>query len=257
MISIKTVKDIALLREGGKRLADILAEVAAKAQPGVSTDYLNDFAESLIQQHADRSAFLNYRPSGARRPYPASLCISLNDEVVHGIPNEKPRQLLEGDVVSLDLGLIHEGLITDHAVTVGVGNISSAAKKLLAVTQEALAVGIKAACAGNTTGDIGYAISSFVRSKGDYGIIEELTGHGVGYSVHEDPFVPNFGKRGQGALLKPGMVIAIEPMLTLGSKNILLDEDGYTIRTSDGSLAAHFEHTILITKTSPEILTKA
>ncbi len=256
MISIKSEKDIALLREGGARLARILAAVALEAKSGVSTEHLNTLAEDLITKGGDISAFLNYRPSGASRPYPASLCISINDEVVHGIPTEKPRVLAEGDVVSLDLGLIHQKRITDHAITIGVGEISSEAKQLLATTREALAVGIKAAQAGKKTGDIGFAIERFVRSRGVYGIIEELTGHGVGYSVHEDPFVPNFGKPGQGAPLEPGMVIAIEPMLTLGGKDIILDSDGYTIRTSDGSLAAHFEHTILITETGPEILTK-
>ncbi len=255
MISIKTEKDIVLLREGGARLARILAAVAAEVKPGVSTEYVNNLAQTLISDGGDTSAFLNYRPSGAQRPYPASLCVSINDEVVHGIPNEKPRQFAAGDIVSLDLGLIHRGLITDHATTIGVGVITPVARTLLAVTQEALAVGITAARAGNTTGDIGFAISNFVKSRGDYGIIEELTGHGVGYSVHEDPFVPNFGKPNQGALLKPGMVIAIEPMLTLGSKDIFLDDDGYTIRTADGSLAAHFEHTILITDADPEVLT--
>lgn len=256
MISIKSEKDIALLREGGARLARILAAVALEAKPGVSTERLNALAEDLITKGGDTSAFLNYRPSGASRPYPASLCVSINNEVVHGIPTEKPHVLAEGDVVSLDLGLIHQKRITDHAITIGVGEISSEAKRLLATTREALAVGIKAAQAGKKTGDIGFAIEHFVRSRGAYGIIEELTGHGVGYSVHEDPFVPNFGKPGQGAPLEPGMVIAIEPMLTLGGKDIILDSDGYTIRTSDGSLAAHFEHTILITETGPEILTK-
>ena len=179
MISIKTQKDIDVLREGGKQLAKILAAVVAEVKPGVATDYLNTLAQNLIIRTGDTSAFLNYRPSGAPRPYPASLCVSVNDEVVHGIPNEKPRRLVAGDIVSLDLGLVHGGLITDHAITCGVGRISPVTQKLLAITQEALTVGIKAARAGNTTGDIGFAISNFVHSHGTYGVIEELTGLGV------------------------------------------------------------------------------
>ncbi len=257
MITIKTEKDIAILREGGKRLARILAAVAEAAKPGVSTADLDALAHTLIAEGGDESAFLGYRPKGASRKYPASLCVSINDEVVHGIPNENPRTLKNGDVVSLDLGLIHEGLITDHAVTVGVGEVSAPAKQLLSVTKDALMVGIAAAEAGKTTGDIGFAIERFVHKSGSFGIVEELTGHGVGYGVHEDPFVPNYGRSGEGAPLRPGMVIAIEPMLTLGGKEIFVADDGYTIRTDDGSTAAHFEHTILITPKGPaEILTR-
>jgi methionyl aminopeptidase len=259
MITIKTEKDIVLLREGGRRLARILAAVAAEVRPGISTAALNELAEKLISA-PDTSAFLGYKPKGAPRPYPASLCVSINDEVVHGIPNESPRIVADGDVVSLDLGLIHQGLITDHAVTVGAGTLKPEAEQLLAVTKKALEVGIAAAQAGKKTGDIGWAIQSYVLNQTKpsgraYGIVEELAGHGVGYSVHEDPFVPNFGKPNQGALLKPGMVIAIEPMLTLGGPDITIDPDGYTVRTADASLAAHFEHTILITETGPQILT--
>jgi methionyl aminopeptidase len=190
-----------------------------------------------------------------KRAYPASLCVSINDEVVHGIPNEKPRKLKDGDIVSLDLGLIHDGLITDHAVTVAVGLIPLETQKLIEVTKKALDVGIKAAKAGKKTGDIGWAIQEYVEKYG-LGIIEELAGHGVGYSVHEDPFVPNFGMPGQGVLLKSGMVIAIEPMLTLGGPDVTLASDGYTFKTKDHSLAAHFEHTVVITTKGADILTK-
>jgi methionyl aminopeptidase len=254
MIKLKTQKDIEILREGGKRLAKILKLVAAEVKPGVSTAYLNDFAEKLIKEGGDTSAFLNYTPRGADRPYPASLCISLNDEVVHGIPNESPRDLKEGDVVSLDLGLIHKKLFTDHAITIGVGKINPKAQKLLEMTKKALMAGIKEAKPGNKTGDIGYAIEQAVAMH-KFGIVEELAGHGVGFAVHEEPFVPNFGIPGEGAPLKSGMVIAIEPMFTLGGPEVELDDDGYTYRTSDGSLAAHFEHTVLITEKGPEILT--
>jgi methionyl aminopeptidase len=257
LITIKTKEEIETLREGGRRLAVVLQAVADIVRPGVSTADLDNLAHKLITEGGDTSAFLNFKPKGATRPYPASLCVSINDEVVHGIPNEHPKILKEGDIVSLDLGLIHKGLITDHAITVPVGKISKEAKRLLDVTKKALDAGIKAAAAGKTTGDIGYAIQSFVEKSGEFGIIEDLAGHGVGYSVHEDPFVPNFGKSGQGARLKAGMVIAIEPMLTLGTYKIIQDSDGYTIRTADCSLAAHFEHTVVITEKGAEILTKA
>jgi methionyl aminopeptidase len=255
MIRLKTKEDIAKLKEGGKRLAQILRTVAREVKPGVRTDDLNTLAEKLITDGGDRSAFLHYSPKGADRPFPASLCVSINDEIVHGIPNEHPKILKEGDIVSLDLGLIHEGLITDHAITVGVGSISKEAQKLLDVTKKSLAIGIKAAKPGKRTGDIGFAICEYAEPQG-MGIIEELAGHGVGYEVHEDPFVPNYGKPDEGVLLKPGMVIAIEPMFTLGGIEIVLARDGYTFKTKDKSLAAHFEHTIVITEKGVEILTQ-
>lgn len=256
MIKLKTQKEIELLREGGRRLDTILQATAREVRPGVTTDYLNTFAQNLIEQGGDKSAFLHYQPKGASRPYPASLCVSINEEVVHGIPNEKPRKLKEGDIVSLDLGLIHKKLITDHATTVPVGAISAEAKKLLEVTEKALYAGIEAAKPGKRTGDIGYAIQKYVEQFG-FGIIEELAGHGVGYAVHEDPFVPNFGIPNEGVLLKPGMVIAIEPMFTLGKPDVKVLKDGYTFVTKDKSLAAHFEHTIVITNSGAEILTKS
>ncbi len=254
MIKIKTPKDIETLREGGKRLAQILHAVSLEVKVGVSTDFLNNKAEELIRAGGDRAAFLNYQPKGASRPYPASLCVSVNDEVVHGIPNEKPKIIKDGDVVSLDLGLTHNKLITDHAITVIAGKADSKTEKLLKITREALYVGIDAAKAGARTGDIGFAIESFVKPH-KFGIIEELAGHGVGYEVHEDPFVPNYGNKGEGVLLKAGMVIAIEPMLTLGRPDVYIAKDGYTFKTKDKSLAAHFEHTIVITEKGAEILT--
>ena len=241
MIIIKTKEEIEILREGGK--------------PGVSTKDLDIYAYKLTKEGDDEPAFLNYRPEGAKIPFPASLCISVNDEVVHGIPS-KDRVLKEGDVVALDLGLKHKGLFTDMALTVSVGKPDASSAKLLQVTEQALQVGINAAQAGNTTGDIGNAIESFVRGKGQYGIVEVLSGHGVGRRIHEDPYIPNFGKKGKGEKLIPGMVIALEPMINAGTKNVTLDEDGYTFRTVDGKKSAHFEHTILITKNGPEILTK-
>lgn len=257
MIIIKTPQEIEILREGGKRLATILYKVKDKVAPGVSTKDLDIYAEKLIREMGDAPAFLNYRPSGAKVPFPASLCISVNDEVVHGIPSPK-RILKEGDIVSLDLGLNHKGLFTDMAITVGVGVITAGDAELLKVTEKALRVGIEAAQNGNTVGDIGYAIENFVRAqKGvKYGIVEVLSGHGVGRKIHEDPYIPNFGKKGKGKKLVAGMVVALEPMLNNGTKNVTLDDDGYTFRTADGKKSAHFEHTILITEGEPEILTQ-
>ncbi len=255
MINIKKPSEIEIMKEGGKRHSFILSEIAKVVQPGVSTETLEDLARTLIEEGGDKAAFLNYTPRGAKRAYPASLCVSINNEIVHGIPNENPRILLQGDVVSLDLGLVHKGLITDSAITVAVGEISEENRKLLEHCKEALYLGIKAAKGGNHVGDIGHAIESFITPLG-YGLSEGLAGHGVGYKVHEDPFVPNEGRPGQGEKLVPGMVIAIEPMVTLGSNKITLDKDGYTYKTRDGSNAAHFEHTIAITEGDPIILTK-
>lgn len=253
-LTVKTSKEIALLREGGKRLAYILAQVSAEVRPGVSSRVLNDLAEKLMREGGDTPAFLGYSPTGAKRPFPAALCVSVNDEVVHGIPNEEEKILKEGDTVTLDAGLIHQGLFTDSAITVGVGKIDGRAQKLLETTQKALTVGIKAVRAGATTGDIGFAIETFVKPFG-YGIVRELAGHGVGYAVHEEPFVPNFGKKGEGTVLKAGMVIAIEPMLNEGGAGVKLAKDGYTYRTKDGSRSAHFEHTVVVTENGCDILT--
>ncbi len=251
-IIIKTNEQIDTIREGGKILAEVLKEVGKAVAPGVSTKALDDLAYKLIKERGGEPAFLNYKPEGHIKAFPASLCTSINTEIVHGIPNEK-NILKEGDIISIDLGIKYKGLFTDHAVTLSVGNISKDLKALLNDTREALYVGIEAARGGNTVGDIGYAIESFVNKR--YGIIKDLSGHGVGVEIHEDPFVPNFGKKGKGEKLVPGMVIAIEPMLTLGGDDIDVAGDGYTIRTSDGSQNAHFEHTILITEGEAEILT--
>jgi len=253
-VIIKTKEEIVLLREGGKRLAQVLHAIVQAVKPGVLTSDLDDIALSLIRKGGDKPAFLNYTPNGAKRPYPAALCVSVNEEVVHGIPNENPRTLLAGDIVGLDIGLVHESLITDMAVTVPVGVIDAKAKNLLETTREALYVGIQAAVAGSHIGDIGHAIESFVDRR--YGVVRELGGHGVGHRVHEDPFIPNFGSPGTGSELVLGMVLALEPMLNEGTEDVSLMDDGYTIKTADGKLSAHFEHTIVITEGAPEILTK-
>lgn len=255
MITLKSPRELEILREGGRRLASILEELKAIVVEGASSADIDALAHDLITQGGDRPAFLHYRPTGAPRPYPASVCISVNDVVVHGIPTESPITFKEGDVVTLDGGLVHKKLFTDAAITVGVGTISKEVEKLISVANGALEAGIKAAQVGNTVGDIGHAIESFVKPYG-YGIVRELAGHGVGYKVHEDPYVPNFGEPGKGEALRAGMVIAIEPMLTLGGDGIILDDDGYTVRTKDGSLSVHVEHTIAVTESGPEILTR-
>ena len=253
-VTIKTPEEIEILREGGKRLAFIVSQVAKAVKPGVSTNDLNDLAIKLAEENGDKAAFLNYRPPGVKRAYPAAICVSVNDVIVHGIPNEKPIILKEGDIVSLDMGLNHKGLFTDHAVTVPVGKIDEAAQKLISVTKSALDEGIAAALAGNHVRDISYAIEKYVRPL-RYGIVEELCGHGVGYKPHEDPYVPNYCLEEKGEKLKVGMVLAIEPMLNEGSKHIIQDDDDYTYRTADGKRSAQFEHTIVITKDGAEILT--
>jgi methionyl aminopeptidase len=255
MITIKTKEDIAILREGGKRHATILRELAVMVKPGIRAVELDNRARELIAKGGDKAAFLNYKPYGAKRPFPAALCVSVNDEVVHGIPNEGDKVLKEGDIVTLDLGLTHKGLITDAAITVPVGKIPPELERLLDTTEKALRAGIKAAKGGKRVGDISTAIER-VGLAGRYGIVEELAGHGVGYDVHEDPYVPNYGEAGKGEALKPGMVIAIEPMFNLGGREVELDPDGYTFRTADGKPSAHFEHTVLITKGDAEILTQ-
>jgi methionyl aminopeptidase len=251
---IKTKEEIEIMREGGRRLAEILKKVSEEVKSGIKIEVLNDLAEKLIREDGDEPSFLGYKPDGAKYPYPSTLCVSINNEVVHGISSEGDRVLKQGDIVGLDLGLKHKGLFLDAAVTVGVGEISKEDQKLINITKEALIVGIKAVRAGNTIGDIGYAIEEFAEQYG-YGIPLELGGHGIGYEVHQMPHIPNYGDRGEGEELKAGMTLALEPMLNLGSAKIKLDKDGYTYKTADGKNSAHFEHTVLVTEGDPEILT--
>ncbi|MBP6911744.1 MAG: type I methionyl aminopeptidase [Candidatus Pacebacteria bacterium] len=252
-VIIKTKEEIEILREGGKRLGTILAKVAKKVAPGVSAVELDRYAEELIRDQGDEPAFLHYTPEGISYPFPASLCVSINNEIVHGIPDEQV--LKNGDIVSIDLGLKHRGLYTDHAITVAVGNVPKSSLELMYRTREALYVGISAARGGATTGDVGYAIEQYIKDFG-YGIVRGLSGHGVGRAIHEDPFIPNYGKRGKGELLRPGMVVALEPMITLGTWEAVPDANEYLYKTADGSRSAHFEHTILITEGEAEILTE-
>ena len=253
-IKLKSKEEIAILREGGKFHAQILSELASQVRPGVSTFILEEEAMRLIKSVGAKPAFLGYQPRGADRPYPAALCISINDEIVHGIPNEVERLIGEGEIVSIDLGLVYKGLITDSAITVPAGVIDDESRNLLETAKLALTKGIEAAQPGNTIGDIGAAISEVVK-KTNFSLARDLAGHGVGYAVHEEPYVPNFGKPGKGEKLIPGMVIAIEPMVNAGKDGIKFSKDGYTILTKDGSRSAHFEHTVAITEKGNVVLT--
>lgn len=249
---IKTEEEITVIREGGRRLANILLAVKGIIKPGVTTRELDTLAEKLIRDNGDIPSFLNYTPEGARTPYPSTLCVSVNDEAVHGIPGD--RILLEGDIVGIDLGVIHRGLFSDAAMTVPVGKIDDVAKKLIHVTEQALAAGIAEARVGKTIGDIGYVIEKYVKKHG-FVVVEELGGHGVGYAQHEDPHISNYGEKGQGMRLRKGMVVALEPIVNEGARHVKVLTDGYTYATKDRKRSAHFEHTIVVTDGAPEILT--
>lgn len=251
----KSEKEIETLREGGKHLGGILSSLKDMVEPGVNTQTLEDEARKLIKESGGTPAFLGYTPEGAERPYPSALCVSVNEEIVHGISNENPKEILDGDIVTLDCGLVHGGLITDSAVTVIAGKGSEREEELVKAVYEALEMATKVAILGNTTGDIGHEVGK-VGKKYKLNAPKELGGHGVGKSVHEDPFIPNWGKSGKGEVLKEGMVLAIEPMFSLGSAEVMLADDGYTYYVKDGSKTAHAEHTILITEGEAEILTK-
>lgn len=246
-------EEIKILREGGRRLAAVLDKVEENVVAGVTTAELNALAESLIREGGDKPAFLGYQPEGAPIVYPATLCVSVNDEIVHGIPGE--RVLVEGDIVGIDLGLEHKGLFVDSARTIAVGEVDQLSKELISVTKKALSAAIDAARGGGNIGDIGAAVEEVVDGTA-LSIVEELGGHGVGHNIHEDPFIPNFGDKGTGEKLVPGMVLALEPMLNEGSEDVTLSmEDNFTFSTMDGKRSAHFEHTILITDGAAEILT--
>jgi methionyl aminopeptidase len=253
-IIIKTEEEIEKITEAGKRLAKILDTVKAHAKAGVSALELDTLAEKLIRDGGDEPAFKGYKPDLHKKPYPASLIVSINDQVVHGIPKAETI-LKDGDIVSLDLGLKHQGCFADHAITIAIGEITPREKKLLQVTRDALYAGIDMAKPGNRIGDIGATIQAFAM-KNNFGIVHDLAGHGVGRYIHEDPYIPNYGKPHTGAVIKVGMTLAIEPMFNLGTAEVKLMPDGYTFVTADGKKSAHFEHTILITHDGPVILTE-
>ncbi len=247
----KTPEEIEDINEGGKLLRDILHRAAAMAKPGVSTAEINDFAESEIIKAGGRPSFIGY---GSRKnPFLFGLCTSINDAVVHGVPSSRDI-LQDGDILGLDIGMEYKKLYTDTAITVAVGKVSDKAQKLMDITKLSLDNALKQVKPGNTIGDIGHAIQSTAEGSG-FSVVRDLVGHGVGYAVHEDPAVPCYGKPGKGIVLTEDMVLAIEPMVCEKKPQIFFDTDGWTIRTHDGGLAAHFEHTIAVTKDGCKILT--
>ncbi len=236
------------MRQAGRIVAEVLAALQQRIRPGVNTAELDELVYQIITKCKAFPSFKGYRG------FPASLCVSINEEVVHGLPNKK-RYLKEGDIVSFDVGAIYQGYQGDAAVTVGVGEIAEAAKELLAVTAGTLAAGIAQSRAGNHTGDISWAIQDYAESRG-YSVVREYTGHGIGLQMHEDPQIPNYGQPERGFLLKPGMTFALEPMVNEGDWRTRVLADNWTVVTKDGKLSAHFEHTIAVTEGEPEILTR-
>ena len=247
MIVLKTGRELKIMKEACSISAGAL-EVAGKAvEPGVTTAEIDRLAEEYIRRRGGEPNFKNYEG------YPATACISINNEVIHGIPSEK-RKLRAGDIVSIDLGAKFDGYHGDNAATFACGDVSPEAKRLMDTTRESLYEGIGAACAGGRIGDIGHAVQSYVEARG-YSVVRQFVGHGVGTHLHEAPEVPNFGTPGRGIRLMPGMTIAIEPMVNAGGYDVKVQPDGWTVLTKDGSLSAHFEHTIVITADGPKIMT--
>jgi methionyl aminopeptidase len=247
----KQPEEIRIIGEGGKILHEILYRTAELVKPGVSTAELNVFAESAIKKAGGRPSFIGY--GDKKNPFPAGLCTSINDVVVHGIPSDEDI-LKEGDIVGLDIGMEYQKLYTDTAITVPVGKVNSLAQRLIDITQQCLNEAIRIVRPGKRIGDIGHAIQSIAEDAG-FSVVRDLVGHGVGYAVHEDPSVPGYGKKGTGLELVSGMVLAIEPMVCQGRHQVYFDEDGWTIRTADGGLSAHFEHTIAVTDYGAKVLT--
>lgn len=243
----KTDKEIKAMRRAGRICAQILELLCSSASPSMSTQDLAQIAEFEIKKAGAKPSFLGYNG------FPSVICISLNDEIVHGIPSKK-RQIVDGDIISFDLGVTYDGMIVDSAKTVIIGDTGSKVKELLKFTNQSLSAGLNQVKANCRTGDIAAAVEAVLSSKG-YGIIRDLVGHGVGHQVHEEPNIPNFGHKGTGAILKKGMTVAVEPMATLGGHEIFIDKDGWTVKSKDKSLSAHFEHTILVNEDGCEILT--
>lgn len=250
MIYLKTEDEIELLREANLLVSATLAEIAKVIRPGVTTNELDKLAETFICDHGAQPTFKGF-PNPYGGPFPASICASVNDEVVHGIPNDNP--LKDGDIVSVDCGTLLNGFNGDSCYTFCVGEVSDEIKHLLKTTKESLYKGIEAAIAGKRLGDIGYAVQTCCEHEG-YGVVREFVGHGIGKEMHEEPAVPNYGKRGNGVQIKNGLCIAIEPMITQGSPQIVMMPDRWTIKTQDGKWAAHFEHTIAVHHGKADIL---
>lgn len=250
MIFLKTKDEIELLRQSNLLVGRTLAEVAKLIKPGVTTLELDRVAEEFIRDHGAIPTFKGF-PNQYGEPFPATLCTSVNEQVVHGIPNNIP--LKEGDIISIDCGTLLNGFCGDSAYTFCVGDVDPEVLRLLRITKEALYLGIENARIGKRIGDIGYAVQQHCESN-SFGVVREFVGHGVGRDMHEDPQVPNYGKRGYGTLLKEGLCIAIEPMITQGARQIVMERDGWTVRTKDRKFAAHFEHSIAITSDKADIL---
>ncbi len=246
MIRIKTKKEIEGIRKASKVLKEVFREIDRIIAPGLILKELDEIIHDLIVERGAKPAFLGYKG------FPASSCLSLNNEVVHGIPNK--RRIKEGDLLKVDVGVELDGYFSDSAKTYPVGEIKREARKLIEVTQEALLEGLKNAVEGKRLSDISYAIEKVVKKNG-FSVVKELGGHGVGLRLHEDPIIPNYGPPGKGPLLKEGMVFAIEPMVNMGGPDVRVKSDNWTIYTADGSLSAHFEHTVVVRRESPEILT--
>jgi methionyl aminopeptidase len=246
MITYKTFAEVEQMRQSCLLVGDTIAELAKIIKPGITTMLLDTTAEEYIRDHGAIPSFKNYRD------FPYTCCISVNDAVVHGFPTNEV--LKEGDVISIDVGAFKNGYHGDSAYTFAIQNINTEVKQLLAVTRKSLYKGIEKAVSGNRIGDIAFAIQEYTERKHGYGVVRELVGHGVGKDLHEDPQVPNYGKRGSGAKLKDGLVIAIEPMINMGKKDVYNDADGWTIRTKDHKPSAHYEHTVCIRKGTADIL---
>ncbi|MEP7229260.1 MAG: type I methionyl aminopeptidase [Ginsengibacter sp.] len=246
MIIYKTLEEVELIRKNCLLVNNTIAEVAKKIKPGVSTMYLNELAEQYIRDHDSIPSFKNYHG------FPYACCMSVNDAVVHGFPTKS--ELKDGDVISIDVGVYKNGFHGDSAYTFAIGKVSDGVKRLMRVTKDSLYKGIEKAVVGNRIGDIAFAIQEYTERKNGYGIVRELVGHGLGRELHEDPQVPNYGKRGSGAKLNDGLVIAIEPMINMGRKEVYNDKDGWTIRTKDGKPSAHYEHTVCVRKNTADIL---
>lgn len=252
MVRLKTARDLAGLRASGHILAELLVSLRGRVAVGVETRALDTFAREFLKKRGARPAFLGYRPEGARGKFPAAICTSLNDQIVHGVPSAYA--LCDGDLLKIDIGVEYRGYFTDAAITVPVGKVSRRSARLVRATREALAAALAAAKPGGHLGDLGAAIERTARRAG-FRVVKGLTGHGVGFTLHEDPEVYNYGRRGEGMLLRAGLVLAIEPMVSAGSPEIVARPDG-SYATADGSLAAHFEHTVAITERGAEILTE-
>ena len=246
MINYKTSDEVQIIKDSADILGRAHGEVAKYVKEGVKTSFLDKIAEEFIRDHDAVPSFKGYNG------FPASLCISVNEVVVHGFPSEY--ELKDGDIISIDCGVFHQGFHSDSAYTYPIGEVPLATIELLKATRDSLYLGIERAVFGNRLGDVGHAIQKFVEAKG-YTVVRELVGHGIGKNLHEAPEVPNYGKRGSGPMLKSGMVIAIEPMVNLGSRNIVQERDGWTIRTSDRKPSAHYEHTVAIFEDRTEVLT--